>query len=125
MRTHHIASSNTRLPCALLATSLASLGAATAAAQLPAAAPGSGEDEQQTIVVTASRRAQELKDAPAAMTVIGGAEIERLPADDYGDLLRNVPGLNVAQTSVRDINMTGRGSTSTLANTQLVMLDGR
>jgi iron complex outermembrane receptor protein len=63
--------------------------------------------------------------APAAMTVIPGAEIARLPADDYGDLLRNVPGLNVAQTSVRDINLTGRGSTSTLANTQLVLLDGR
>src|SRR6185436_12403208 len=122
MHTNDMTSSNK--PRALLATAFASLGAATAAAQ-PAAAPGSGADEQQTIVVTASRRAQELKDAPAAMTVIGGAEIERLPADDYGDLQRNVPGLNVAQTSVRDINMTGRGSTSTLANTQLVMLDGR
>jgi len=122
MHTNDMTSSNK--PRALLATAFASLGAATAAAQ-PAAAPDSGADEQQTIVVTASRRAQELKDAPAAMTVIGGAEIERLPADDYGDLLRNVPGLNVAQTSVRDINMTGRGSTSTLANTQLVMLDGR
>ena len=39
--------------------------------------------------------------------------------------LRNVPGFNVAQTSVRDINLTGRGATSTLANTQLVLLDGR
>ena len=63
--------------------------------------------------------------APAAMTVIPAAEIALAPADDYGDLLRNVPGLNVAQTSVRDINLTGRGATSTLANTQLVMLDGR
>jgi len=79
----------------------------------------------QTIVVTASRKAQELATAPAAMTVISATEIEQSAADDYGDLLRNVPGLNVAQTSVRDINMTGRGSTSTLANSQLVLLDGR
>ncbi len=57
--------------------------------------------------------------------MIPRAAIELGPADDYGDLLRNVPGLNVAQTSVRDINLTGRGSTSTLANTQLVLLDGR
>jgi iron complex outermembrane receptor protein len=79
----------------------------------------------QTIVVTASRKEQELIHAPAAITVIGNEEIEQAAADDYGDLLRNVPGLNVAQTSVRDINMTGRGSTSTLASSQLVMLDGR
>ena len=125
MRKNNLASSSKRRPRAPLAAAFASLGFATAAAQPPAAAPGSREAEQQAIVVTASRRAQELRLAPAAMTVIPGAEIDRLPADDYGDLLRNVPGLNVAQTSVRDINLTGRGSTSTLANTQLVMLDGR
>ena len=99
----------------------AALGAAAAAAQPPAAT----EPNADTIVVTASRRAQSIALAPAAMTVIGSTEIAQAPADDYGDLLRNVPGLNVAQTSVRDINLTGRGSTSTLANTQLVLLDGR
>jgi iron complex outermembrane receptor protein len=104
----------------------ACVGAAAAAAtaqQRPASPPSDGE--MQTIVVTASRRAQEIALAPAAMTVIDGIDIEQAAADDYGDLLRNVPGLNVAQTSVRDINLTGRGSTSTLANTQLVLLDGR
>jgi iron complex outermembrane receptor protein len=101
---------------------LASLAAAGTVAQ-ESAAPFQGQ--AQTIVVTASRRAQEMVHAPAAMTVISGPEIDLAPADDYGDLLRNVPGLNVAQTSVRDINLTGRGSTSTLANTQLVLLDGR
>jgi outer membrane receptor protein involved in Fe transport len=116
---------NTRLPLALLATALASLGAATAAAQQPASAPSSPDSAPQTIVVTASRMAQEVALAPAATTVISSAEIALAPADDYGDLLRNVPGLNVAQTSVRDINLTGRGATSTLANTQLVLLDGR
>ena len=99
----------------------AALVAATAAGQQRTPPAG----EIQTIVVTASRRAQEIALAPAAVTVIDGADIEQAAADDYGDLLRNVPGLNVAQTSVRDINLTGRGSTSTLANTQLVLLDGR
>jgi len=123
MRTNDLPSP-TLLPRVLLAA-LASLLTAVAAAQQPAAAPGSRESEPQTIVVTASRRAQEMALAPAAMTVIPAAEIALAPADDYGDLLRNVPGLNVAQTSVRDINLTGRGATSTLANTQLVLLDGR
>jgi iron complex outermembrane receptor protein len=107
------------------AATLCALAAGVAAAQQPDARASDSADEPQTIVVTASRRAQEIALAPAAMTVIGGDDIARAPADDYGDLLRNVPGLNVAQTSVRDINLTGRGSTSTLANTQLVMLDGR
>jgi len=109
---------------ATAAALLASLAAADATAQ-ESAAPAPFQGQAQTIVVTASRRAQELAYAPAAMTVISGADIAHAPADDYGDLLRNVPGLNVAQTSVRDINLTGRGSTSTLANTQLVLLDGR
>ena len=47
------------------------------------------------------------------------------PAQNYGDLLRSVPGLNVIQTSARDINITTRQATSTLANSQLVLLDGR
>ncbi|HSC16522.1 MAG TPA: TonB-dependent receptor [Gammaproteobacteria bacterium] len=124
MRTQYMTSSGKRASRALLAV-LISAGATAAAAQQPATAPGSREAEQPTIVVTASRRAQEVALAPTAMTVIAGTEIAQAPADDYGDLLRNVPGLNVAQTSVRDINLTGRGSTSTLANTQLVLLDGR
>jgi len=81
--------------------------------------------DDEIVVVTASRTAQSIADAPAAVTVITAEMIENTPGDDIGDLLRNVPGLNVSQTSVRDINMTSRGSTNTLSNTQLVLLDGR
>lgn len=82
-------------------------------------------DGLETIVVTAARTRQRLADAPAAVTVLSADDIARNPGDDYGDLLRTVPGLNVSQTSVRDINMTARGATGTLANSQLVLLDGR
>jgi iron complex outermembrane receptor protein len=68
---------------------------------------------------------QSLAEAPAAVTSLSAEDIQRMPADDYGDLLRNVPGLNVSQTSVRDINVTGRGATSTLSNSFLTLLDGR
>ncbi len=90
----------------------------------------SGDSPQQqvveeVIVVTASRTEQVLNDAPASITVLDAKTIESIPADDYGDLLRNVPGLNVSQTGARDINMTARGSTNTLATSQLVLLDGR
>ena len=91
--------------------------------------PPAGEEPAATIedviVVTASRTEQKLVDAPATVTVFTEQEIQSIPADDYGDLLRNIPGMNVTQTSARDIQMTGRGSTNTLATTQLVLLDGR
>ena len=84
------------------------------------------QDEiEEVIVVTASRTEQPLNEAPASITVLDARSIESIPSDDYGDLLRNVPGLNVSQTSARDINMTARGATNTLSTSQLVLLDGR
>ena len=59
------------------------------------------------------------------MSVLTSTEIERSPAQNYGDLLRNVPGLNVIQLSARDVNITSRQATGSLSNTQLVLLDGR
>jgi iron complex outermembrane receptor protein len=79
----------------------------------------------EVMVVTASRTEQMLSEAPAAVTVITSEEIENAPADDYGDLLRNVPGLNVSQISARDIQVTGRGATNSLATSELVLVDGR
>ena len=81
--------------------------------------------DQELVVVTAGRVEQSIAEAPAAITVITSEAIERTPGDDFGDLIRNVPGVNVSQTSARDINMTSRGSTNTLSNSQLVLLDGR
>jgi len=83
------------------------------------------DQDQEIVVVTVSRVPQSIAQAPAAVTVITAETIDRTPADDIGDLLRNVPGVNVSQSSVRDINMTSRGSTKTLSNSQLVLLDGR
>lgn len=80
---------------------------------------------EETIVVTASRTEQLLLDAPTAISVISSAIIETTPATNYADLLRSIPGLNVSQTSARDINMTSRAPTNTLATTQLVLVDGR
>lgn len=82
---------------------------------------GRGEE----VVVTASRTETTIVNAPATMTVLGSDVLETSPAQNFGDLLRSVPGLNVIQTSARDINMTSRQGTSTLSNSQLALLDGR
>ncbi|MCP4203035.1 MAG: TonB-dependent receptor [bacterium] len=80
---------------------------------------------EDVIIVTASRTEQRLHDVPAAISVLTAEQLEQIPADDYGDYLRNVPGLNVAQMSARDIQITGRAATNSLATSQLVLLDNR
>lgn len=79
----------------------------------------------ETVVVTGSRSEEKLVDAPATMSVVGSNTLETTPAQNYGDLLRAVPGLNVTQTSVRDINIVSREASSTLSNSQLTLVDGR
>ena len=59
------------------------------------------------------------------MRVVTAQELASSPALNYGDVLRKVPGLNVVQLTARDINVTSRQATSTLSNSQLVLLDGR
>ena len=91
------------------------------------------EDEEQDrpiefeeqLVVTASRTEQELVDAPAAVSVISSETIQNSPAVSVGELLRSVPGVNVSQISARDINVTARGSTSSLSTSQLALVNGR
>jgi iron complex outermembrane receptor protein len=103
------------------------------AAQQPAAqqppAPPSGEAEpppyEETVVVSGSRSEQKLADAPATMTVIGAQEIGRATSQNFAELLRSVPGLNLTQVSARDINVTSRAATGTLATGLLALLDGR
>jgi outer membrane receptor protein involved in Fe transport len=80
---------------------------------------------EEQVIVTASRSEEELVNAPAAVTVITTATIENSPATNVGDLLRAVPGINITQVSARDINITTRGATSTLATSQLALVDGR
>lgn len=80
---------------------------------------------EEVVVVTASKVESTLINAPATMSVVTSESIMNSPAQNYGDLLRSVPGLNIIQTSARDINITSRQSTVTLSNSQLALLDGR
>lgn len=79
----------------------------------------------ETVVVSASKADTALINSPVTMTVLSNDVLASTPAQGYGDLLRGVPGLNVIQLSARDFNLTSRQATSTLANSQLVLLDGR
>ena len=80
---------------------------------------------EEQVVVSASKVEQQLVNAPAAVSVVTTETIQNSPATNIGDLLRAVPGLNVTQTSARDVNLTTRGATSTLSTSQLALVDGR
>ena len=118
-----------------LAAGLVLALALPASAQQPAAQQPAPADQAQDpdhpvsfeeqIVVTASRTDQQLVNAPASVTVITNATIQNTPATNVGDLLRAVPGINISQLTARDVNITTRGATSTLATSQLALVDGR
>src|SRR5688572_32792575 len=57
---------------------------------------------EEQLVVTASRTDQQLVNAPASVSVITTETIQNSPGTNIGDLLRAVPGINVAQLSARD-----------------------
>ena len=80
---------------------------------------------EETVVVSGSRTEQKLVNAPATMSVITAQQIENVPTQNFAELLRAIPGVNITQVSARDINVTSRGATGTLATGQLALLDGR
>lgn len=120
------------MACAMLWL-LAMLTAGTAVASVDQPPPPAVEHAQQqsatpgdeVVVVTASRREEQLRNAPATMTVVTDTTITEAPVQSVADVLRRVPGVNVSQTSARDVNVTPRAATGTLTDSLLVLLDGR
>ncbi len=80
---------------------------------------------EETVVVSASRSAVALDDTPTTISVIDEETIETSSARNVGDLLRSVPGVNVIQSSARDVNVATRHSSGLLTGSQLAMVDGR
>jgi outer membrane receptor protein involved in Fe transport len=117
------------LACALAGPVAAQTPAQPAAQQDPKKPESQKPDEpivyEEQVVVSASKVEQQLVNAPAAVSLVSSETIQNSPATNIGDLLRAVPGLNVSQTSARDVNITTRGATSTLSTSQLALVDGR
>jgi hemoglobin/transferrin/lactoferrin receptor protein len=53
-----------------------------------------------TVVFTANRRETELRYAPAAVSVITRKEIERRGGSSIAELLRDVPGVQIDESSI-------------------------
>jgi len=96
-----------------------------ATTQQPTTPPEEEQKYEETVVVSASRTEEKLVNAPATMSVITPVTIQHATSQNFAELLRPIPGLNMTQVSARDINVTSRGATGTLATGLLAMLDGR
>lgn len=72
-----------------------------------------------------ARRQQTVKDSPAAAFVIGSEDIRRSGATSLPEVLRMVPGMNVARVNAWNWAVSARGFNDLYANKLQVMVDGR
>ncbi len=83
------------------------------------------EELLSTEITTLSRKAESLVSAPAAVHVISQSDIRRSGARSIPELLRLVPGMQVAQIDGNKWAVTSRGNNGRFAPRLLVLMDGR
>jgi iron complex outermembrane receptor protein len=83
------------------------------------------EDLMNITVTSVSKKEEKLSRAAAAIFVITQEDIRRLGATNIPDLLRMVPGLDVAQINGSTWAISARGFNAQFADKLLVMIDSR
>ncbi|MBN2021350.1 MAG: TonB-dependent receptor [Pirellulales bacterium] len=84
-----------------------------------------GQPELGATVSSVGRQDSTVAQSPAAVFVITSEMIRRSGAHNVPDLLRMVPGLDVARIESDSWSITSRGFAGHFANKLLVMIDGR
>jgi iron complex outermembrane receptor protein len=102
-----------------------SLGGSLHAQEKPDLSSLSVDDLMNVEVTSVSRKGQKLADTAAAVFVITQDDIRRSGATSIPEILRIVPGLNVARVNGNVWAISARGSNGQFANKLLVMIDGR
>ena len=83
------------------------------------------EDLVKVKVTSVSKKPQKILEAPAAIFVITQEDIRRSGAVSIPEVLRMVPGLEVAKIDSNKWAVTSRGFNGRFANKLLVLIDGR
>jgi iron complex outermembrane recepter protein len=107
---------------------LATLGAAgPLLSQQGAAAEAAGpasSDALETIVVTAEKREEKLKDVPMSITALGGGSLDNLQYRSFSDYAAMVPGLSLTTSQAGLTTLTLRGQNAGgVGSTVAVYLD--
>ncbi len=80
------------------------------------------QDQEDTLVVTASGGEQNLKDAPASISVITRQDLERKPVQNLKDVLQEVPGVQLTNEGDNRKGVSIRGLSSAYT---LILVDGK
>ena len=83
------------------------------------------EELKQVMIISVLKRPQKLSEATSAITVITQEDIRRSGARSIPELLRSVPGFQVAQMDSSSWAVSARGFNHLNANKLLVLMDGR
>ena len=75
-------------------------------------------------VVSPAKKLQKLKNVPSAVYVLTEEDIQRSAATNVMELLRLVPGLQVAKTSSHEWAISSRGSNFVFSDKILLLIDG-
>jgi iron complex outermembrane receptor protein len=112
---------------ASLGLAIAALAAIPAWPQNPSKdlANESLEDLMNITVTSVSKQEQKVSRTAAAIFVITAEDIRRSGATNIPDLLRMVPGVDVAQINANTWAVSARGFNGRLSNKLLVLIDGR
>jgi iron complex outermembrane recepter protein len=100
-------------------------GSTTAQNQSSDLANMSVEDLMNVQVTSVSKKEQKISQTAAAIYVVTQEDIRRSGANNIPDLLRMVPGVNVAQINANVWAISVRGFNQEFSNKLLVMIDGR
>lgn len=77
------------------------------------------------VIVSASRRAEKITDAPATVTRIDAAAIQNTVGNSFAPALKAVKGLDFIQVGVTSVAVNARGFNSAFNNRMLMMEDNR
>ena len=77
------------------------------------------------VVVTASRRQEKALDAPASVSSVSSAEIERTIASTVADHVQVQPGLDIFQSGLTGKSVVSRGFNNVFSGTLLTIVDNR
>ena len=83
------------------------------------------EDLLGLTVTSASKKEQKLSEVATAITVVTKEDIQRLGATNIPEILRSVPGIQVAKVSANEWAVTARGFLGVFSTKLLVLIDGR
>lgn len=117
------------LPCAIVLASVSAASAQDTGSSAPgrsAAAASASEVREIVIVRGASRRPENIVDAPAAVSLVDPAELEReAPSGQLPRALAGTPGTEVVQADVYDFSFNIRGFNDMVNRRVLALIDGR